>query len=132
VPVQNQATALPEAVHDNAMITDEQCIARGGKIVTEQTYAHLRRRETPVTRFRICRIPSAKNGAACSGDRDCAGGRCFCTGALARPDPQSDPKLRALDGTAATGQCSDEAVPSGSWYCLVEGGKAELNGIIVD
>jgi hypothetical protein len=120
---------------DGAMITDDQCTARGGKIVTEQTYAHLSARRdpnAPVRPFRICHIPSPKNGAVCRDETDCAGGRCFCTGALARPDPQSDPKLRALDGTQATGQCSDEPVPSGSWYCLVGNGKVQLSGIIVD
>ena len=118
-----------------AMLTDEQCRARGGQIVTEETYAHLRHegpRDQPVTPFRICRIPSPKNGASCRADADCAGGRCFCTGALARPDPENDPQLRALDGAAATGQCSDQPLPDGAWFCLVEGGHVHLNGIIVD
>jgi hypothetical protein len=118
----------------SGLITDDECRARGGTVVTEETYAHLRRAnpDAPVTPFRVCRIPSAKNGAACQGDGDCAGGRCFCTGALARPDPENDPALRQLDHTPATGRCSDEALPDGSWFCLVEGGTVRLNGIIVD
>jgi hypothetical protein len=119
----------------DSMITDEECVARGGKIVTEQTYAHLSRRrdpDRPVHPFRVCRIPSPKNNATCRGESDCAGGRCYCTGALARPNPGDDPKLRALDGTPGTGQCSDEPVESGSWFCLVEGGKIQLSGIIID
>jgi hypothetical protein len=117
------------------LISDEECRARGGEIVTEQTYAHLRRAGAPggpVTPFRVCRIPSANNDAACRGDADCAGGRCFCTGALARPDPSNDPALRALDGTAATGRCSDRPLPDGAWFCLVEAGTVHLAGIIVD
>ena len=117
------------------MITDDECVARGGKIVTEQTYAYLRRArapDEPVTPFRICRIPSPKNGATCRDDVDCAGGRCMCTGALARPDPENDPALRALDHTPATGSCSDEPLPDGSWFCLVVNGTVHLNGIIVD
>ena len=122
------ATAAPQ-------ISDDECRARGGQIVTEQTYAHLRRArrpDEPVTPFRICRIPSPKNGAACRGDADCAGGRCFCAGALARPDPGDDPALRALDGTAASGRCSDQPLPDGSWFCLVEDGTVHLDGIIID
>jgi hypothetical protein len=135
-PVNNQANGTAASTdRDTSMITDEQCTARGGKIVTEQTYEHLRGRRDPgqpVTPFRICRIPSPKNGASCAGEKDCAGGHCFCTGALARPEPRNDPKLHALDGTVANGECSDEPIPSGSWYCLVEGGKVRLDGIIVD
>ena len=117
------------------MLTDEQCVARGGHIETEQTDADLRGERSPdepVTPFRICRIPSPRNGASCRGDADCAGGRCFCTGALSRPDPEDDPALRALDGTATTGRCSDKPLPDGSWFCLVEGGTVHLNGIIID
>ncbi|HEY1555087.1 MAG TPA: hypothetical protein VGF94_09670 [Kofleriaceae bacterium] len=117
------------------LVTDDECRARGGEIVTQDTYADLRRSRAPsehVAPFRICRFASAKNDRACRSDGDCAGGRCFCTGALGRPDPDNDPALRALDGTTATGQCSDRALPDGSWFCLVEGGKVHLAGIIVD
>lgn len=129
------AAPAPAPAAAPAMITDDECRARGGTIVTEQTYAHLRRArspDAPVTPFRICRIPSPKNDATCRGDGECAGGRCFCTGALARPNPADDPALRALDRTPATGQCSDRALPDGSWFCLVEDGTVRLDGIIVD
>ena len=99
------------------MITDADCLARGGQIVTEQTYAHLRRGRAPdelVAPFRICRIPSAKNDATCGGDGDCAGGRCYCTGALARPNPQDDPALRALDGTAGPAAAPTTRCPTAS------------------
>jgi hypothetical protein len=118
----------------SGMITDEECVKRGGQIVTDETYAHLRRGDphAPVTPFKVCHFPSPKNDASCRGDAECGTGRCFCTGALARPDPMTDPKLRALDGTPATGQCSDQPLPSGSWFCLVHDGKVMLHGIIVD
>jgi hypothetical protein len=115
------------------MISDDQCIARGGHIETEQTYAHLgRRHDRPARPFRTCRIPSPKNGATCGDDDDCAGGRCFCTGALDRPDPADDSALLPLDGTVATGRCSDQPLPSGSWYCLVRRDHVMLHGIIID
>ncbi len=134
-PARAHGRPAPQAVHRPALITDDDCLARGGAIVTEETYAYLRRARAPsepIAPFRICRIPSPKNGADCRADGDCAGGRCFCTGALARPDPENDPALRALDGTAATGRCSDQPLPDGSWFCLVEGGMVHLAGIIVD
>jgi hypothetical protein len=117
------------------LITDDECIKRGGQVVTEQTYAHLRRSrapDEPVTPFRICRIPSGKSGSACRGDADCAGGRCMCTGALARPDPERDPALSKFDGKAGVGRCSDEPLPDGTWFCLVEDGIVHLHGIIID
>jgi len=115
------------------MITDDDCFARGGHIDTEQTYAHLRRARTgPIAPFRICRIPNPADGKTCSGDNDCNGARCMCQGALARPDPDNDPALRKLDGTAGTGVCSEQALPDGSWFCMVEDGKIHLNGIIID
>ncbi|MBV8758511.1 MAG: hypothetical protein JO257_14595 [Deltaproteobacteria bacterium] len=125
----------PKAAGTPGMITDDECFARGGSIVTEETYAHLRRArgpDEPVTPFRICHIPSPKNGASCRGRADCDGGFCRCAGALGRPDPDNDPALRAFDHTHGTGRCSDEALPDGSWFCLVEGGIIELNGIIID
>lgn len=125
------APAAPEP----GLITDEACVAKGGRVITQDTYAHLDRRHDPDevrAPFRICRVPSPKNGLACGGEADCEGGRCFCAGALSRPNPQADPALRALDGQPAEGRCSDEPVESGSWFCLVVDGRANLNGIIVD
>ena len=125
----------PAAPVATGLITDEQCEAMGGVVITQDTYAHLDRRrrdDEPRQPFRICHVPSPRNGAACQGDADCEGGKCYCAGALSRPDPQRDPALRALDGAPATGRCSDEPIPSGSWYCLVVDGKANFNGIIVD
>ena len=124
----------PPTAPQPALITDEQCIAKGGRVITEQTYAHLNRRERdePVTPFRICKVSSPKNGETCKGDEDCAGGRCFCQGALSRPNPMNDPALAPLDHTPGEGRCSDEPVPSGDWFCLVSGGQINLHGIIVD
>lgn len=129
------ATPTTAPAPQPALITDEECVAKGGRVITEQTYAHLDRRRDPsepVTPFRICKVPSPKNGAACGDAADCAGGRCWCAGALDRPNPANDPALAALDGTAATGTCSDEPIPSGEWRCLVVGGKVVVHGIIVD
>lgn len=71
---------------------------------------------------------------ACRGDADCNGfgAWCLCTGELARPNPDDDPALRARDGSAATGVCSQGALSRGVWYCLVEDGSAHLSGVIVD
>ena len=133
-PAAEPPTAEPPT--EPAMITDEQCLAKGGQVITEQTYAHLDRRhredDAPRQPFRVCHVPSPKNGAACRDDADCEGGRCFCDSPLNRPNPQRFPELAALDGTQGTGRCSDEPVPSGEWWCLVVGGKVVLNGIIVD
>lgn len=116
------------------MITDEACLAKGGQIVTEETYAHLDRRDpdAPRTPFRVCRVPPQENGKACTDDSQCGGGDCRCAGALGRPDPRNDPKLVPLDGTEGVGVCSDAPLPSGSWFCLVIDGKVTLNGVIVD
>lgn len=125
----------PQPAPQPALITDAECLAKGGRVITEQTYAHLDRRrhdDEARTPFRICKVPSPQNGASCRGDADCEGGRCFCDGALSRPDPQNDPALLALDDQPTTGRCSDEPVASGSWWCLVVDGKANLHGIIVD
>lgn len=125
----------PPAPAPPTLITDAECLAKGGQIWTEQTWAHLDRRRDPdhtPAPFRVCHVPSPKNGAACTGEADCAGGRCWCTGPLDRPDPQRDPALAALDGSPATGRCDDEPIPSGEWRCLVVDGKAVLHGIIVD
>jgi hypothetical protein len=119
-----------------AMISDEECVARGGKIVTESTYAHLRRHadpDVPPTPFSICHFPSPKNGLACGDERDCSGGHCFCTGELSGPDVlRRHPALESLDGTAGAGVCSDEPVASGAWFCMVSGGKIRFHGLIVD
>lgn len=127
-----EAAPVPDPVL--ALITDEECVARGGTVVTEETYRHLDRRDPdgPRTPFRVCRIPSPENGKACTGKVDCGQGRCYCTGPLSRPDPQRVPDLLALDGTAGEGRCSDEPVESGAWRCLVVDGKVELQGLIVD
>jgi hypothetical protein len=122
---------------DSAMITDEQCLARGGQLVAVPKHASPRGRpglddEGGGDAQTICRYPSPKNGAKCRGDGDCAGGFCLCTGALDRPNPQDDPKLKALDGTPATGACSDGRLPKGKWFCVVKDGKVELHGIIID
>jgi hypothetical protein len=90
-------------------ITDAECAARGGRVITEETYAHLDRRPErrhTGTPFRVCYVPSPKNGEVCTGEADCAGGRCLCDGELGRPDPQRDVALRAMDGP----------LPSGSWH----------------
>lgn len=127
-------TEPPVAPPAPALISDEECVAKGGQVVTEETYAYLdrRHRDEPRTPFRICHYPSPKNGEACRKEADCAGGRCFCTGPLDRPDPQRFPELRALEGQEVTGRCSDSPLPSGEWHCLVSDGKARLQGIIVD
>ena len=124
--------AAPDA--GTGLITDEACLAKGGQIVTEKTYANVERRrpDVPVTPFRVCRVPSSANGKSCRGESDCDRGRCFCSGPLGRPDPENDPALVKLDRTPATGICSDGPIPSGSWFCLVEGGLVHLDGIIVD
>lgn len=127
--------APPAAPPPPALITDAECLAKGGEIWTEQTWAHLDRRRDPTETprpFRVCHVPSPRNGAACAGEADCAGGRCWCEGALSRPDPQRDPALLALDGLPTAGRCSDLPIPSGEWRCLVVGGKAVIHGIIVD
>jgi len=134
-PASEAPPPAPAPAAEPALITDEECLARGGHVVTEETYAYLDRRhdpDAPRQHFRICRVDSPKNGAACSGEADCQGGRCWCTGALSRPNPGDLPELRALDGQPATGVCSDRPIPSGEWRCLVEGGKANIHGIIVD
>lgn len=117
------------------LITDEECLARGGTIETELTYEHLRRREprAPMQPFRICRIPSPRNGDDCRDDADCAGGRCFCTGDLGGPNVASRrPELLTRDGQAAVGRCSDARLQSGSWFCLVDEGRVVIHGIIID
>lgn len=122
--------AVPES------ITDEECLARGGRIETEQTEARLRRRPPRpgevVRPYRVCRVPSAENGRACSSSVGCGLGRCRCEGELARPDPANDPELQRRDGTRGTGVCSDAPLESGTWWCLVEDGKVVLHGIIID
>ncbi|APR81151.1 Hypothetical protein A7982_06498 [Minicystis rosea] len=127
--------SLPEAGAPE-MITDDECRARGGKVVTEKTYEHLNRRPRRpgevVRPFRVCRIPSPENGKACRDKRDCGQGWCMCTGDLARPNPMLDPSLQKRDGEPATGVCSDAPLPSGMWWCLVGEGKAQLHGIIID
>ena len=129
------AEAVPAAPSDAGFITDEECLARGGSIETEQTYADDGRRDpdVPLVPFRICRIPSPENGRECRGDAECGSGRCFCAGDLAGPDVarrRSD--LTDRDGSPAVGVCSDEHLPPGSWFCLVEDGRAVLSGIIID
>lgn len=125
--------AIADAPAAPAMITDDECRRRGGRVITEQTYAYLNRRPNAHrTPFRACRIPSPRNGASCRGDDDCAGGQCLCTGALSRPDPEIDPALRAFDGTPATGRCSDEPLASGSWFCKVARGTVVLQALIID
>lgn len=116
------------------LITDEECAARGGHVETQDTYAYLdrRRRDEPRTPFRVCRVPSPQNGQACSDESGCAGGRCWCVGALSRPNPQDDPTLVVLDGVAGLGRCDDRPIESGVWRCLVGGGVIHLHGIIVD
>jgi hypothetical protein len=129
------APPVPSPAPPPALLTDDECIAKGGRVITEQTYAYLDRRHDPDRKpapFRVCRIPSPKNGHACAGEADCDGGRCFCTGEFSRPDPENDPALLARDGQAGTGRCSDEPVESGAWWCLVEGGKVHVQGFIVD
>jgi hypothetical protein len=114
-------------------VTDAECARIGGHIETEQTYAYLSHNpEIHPTPYRFCRIPSPKNEQPCGDDDDCAGGHCYCTGDLARPNPSDDPKLRSLDGTPGTGACYDGPRPHGSWYCMVEHGTIRLAGIIID
>jgi hypothetical protein len=40
--------------------------------------------------------------------------------------------LQKLDGTKGTGICDDGHLSPGSWFCLVEGGRIQLSGIIID
>jgi hypothetical protein len=125
-------TAAPTAP---VLITDEECLASGGEIVTEHTYADLRHAsETPIEPFKICHHPSPKNGAPCRDSDECAGGSCYCTGELSGPDPadRAGGALLARDGTPGLGVCADRPIPSGSWYCLVVHGAVHLHGVIVD
>lgn len=123
----------PAARADKERVTDEECEKLGGHIETEETYAYLSHDpEVHPAHYRICRIPSPKNEQACGDDSDCAGGRCYCTGSLARPNPSDDPKLQALDGTPARGTCYDGPRAHGIWWCLVEHGTVHLAGIIID
>ncbi len=118
------------------LITEDECRRRGGQVMTEQTYAHLRRRHRPGSEsthhFSICHYPAKENGQSCGNDSDCGGGHCFCTGKLDRPNPGDDPELRVLEGKPAKGICSDEPIPDGEWRCLIKNGKIELSGIIID
>lgn len=129
-PPANSPAAVPTS------ITDAECLARGGRVETEQTEAWLRRRPSApgevVQPYRVCRIPAPENGHACSSSAACGLGRCRCEGELARPNPASDPALRDRDGAPGTGACSDAPLESGTWWCLVEDGKIVLHGIIID
>lgn len=118
-------------------LSDEECVRRGGRLVTESTYAHLsdRRRAPdvpPPAPFRICRFPTSNSGKACTTSADCPNSHCMCTGELDRPNPQRDPALAGLDGTPSAGVCRDGPFESGVWWCKVDAGKVNLHGLIVD
>lgn len=124
-PTPNTAIAEP--------FTDEECRAKGGRVITEKTYeARVRpERRTPLAPFRRCKIPSPANGQACSNDSDCAGGMCRCPAPYYGPPGYSEDRS-ALDGQAATGTCSDEFLQSGVWYCRVNNGHLNMNSLIID
>lgn len=128
--------AAAEPAGTASQITDQECLVHGGRIATEQDEAYLRRRPPRpgelARPYRVCRIPAPENGRTCASSGECGLGRCRCEGELARPDPANDPALRALDGTAAAGRCSDTALPSGCWWCLVEDGRVVLHGVVFD
>lgn len=117
-------------------LTDEQCVASGGRVWTEKDAARLDKRlrqgGEPLQPFRVCRYPAPENGRSCTDSDACGAGRCRCTDGLAGPNPHADPRLAPLDQTSGAGVCSDEPLPTGDWYCLVEGGLIQLRGLILD
>ncbi len=137
------SVAMPDAgapsgsSYSPALISEEDCIAGGDRVVTRtlQRSHRLPRHdgEPDVFTDRVCLRPS-DGGKTCSNAGDCFSGRCRCTGDLARPEPENSPTLLKLDGTRATGVCMDEAesLPGGTWWCLVQGGTIHLQGIIID
>jgi hypothetical protein len=117
------------------MITDDECVRRGGLVHTYSpttSYRDVDPDTDPVREVRVCTYSHQKNGQRCRNDSDCTGGRCRCTGALSGPHSTRHDALRNLDGKPAWGVCSDSQLMSGVWYCLVRDGKIRLSGIIID
>ncbi len=126
--VASESSAAPSAISPNAnqppLISDEECVARGDRVVTRFIRPSPRHRmaagEESETTTRVCLAPSDA-GKTCSNGSDCLSNFCMCTGPLARPGPENDPALVKLDGSPATGRCHDQAgvasaqVPGGVW-----------------
>lgn len=113
----------------------DACVAQGGVYYDERALSNRCRGPDPAAPSPTprCWMPSTLNGSACRDAADCGSGRCFCTGELDGPDVlRRHPEFEARDGTPAVGRCSDLIIEPGAWFCLVEGGRARLRGIIVD
>lgn len=117
------------------LITDEECERRGGRVHVYHPSSRRRPRrdeESAGAEVRVCTYSHQKNGQRCQNTADCLGGHCLCTGELSGPNPTRLPEVQKLDGKPGWGICSDRQLSPGSWWCLVNGGRIHLYGIIID
>ena len=117
------------------LITDAECERRGGRVrVYHASSRRHPRREAELEgpEVRVCTYSHQKNGQRCQNAADCMGGHCLCTGELSGPDPTRRSEVQKLDGKPGWGICSDLQLSPGSWWCLVNGGRIHLHGIIID
>jgi len=121
-----------EEVVPPGYITEAQCIERGGdwQIVPPR----FDRSEGEMTEERIrCYFASPENGNTCSDSDECGRGRFWCSGFSEWAGPTPHEADSSLDGTEGTGICDDDrTLVDGYWYCLVEDGRIQVHGIIID
>lgn len=116
------------------LITDAECERRGGRVRVYRSSSRRRPRrdDESIPEVRVCTYSHQKNGQRCQNTADCMGGHCLCTGELSGPNPMRHPEVQKLDGKPGWGICSDLQLAPGDWWCLVNGGRIHLHGIIID